>query len=32
MIASLQTVEVPFFRPMLGDAEIAEVLETLRSL
>ncbi len=25
------TIEVPFFRPMLGDSEIAEVVDTLRS-
>jgi dTDP-4-amino-4,6-dideoxygalactose transaminase len=31
MIASVPTVAVPFFRPMLGEEEIAEVLDTLRS-
>jgi dTDP-4-amino-4,6-dideoxygalactose transaminase len=30
-VASLPKTEVPFFRPMLADAEIAEVLDTLRS-
>lgn len=31
MIAAPPTIEVPFFRPMLADEEIAEVLDTLRS-
>jgi perosamine synthetase len=31
MVAARLTIEVPFFRPMLGEAEIAEVVETLRS-
>lgn len=31
MVAAISTIEVPFFRPMLAEAEIAEVLETLRS-
>lgn len=31
MFAFTPTVEVPFFRPVLGEAEIAEVVDTLRS-
>ena len=30
-LASVPGVQVPFFRPMLGEAEVAEVLDTLRS-